>query len=293
VRINPADPGQPQQEVKLDTASLQIANGGGTHPARNIVSADFLELVRLGVRDPHDPVIVDSVAVIDAVLKHDLPQGPCWRRYNHDGYGQKDDGGAFDGAGTGRCWPLLTGERGHYELAAGRDPLPFILALEKFANPGRMLPEQVWDGEDLPEAHLQRGEPTGAAMPLCWSHAEYLALVRSRKDGVPFDRISLAYERYALKQTVNRFEIWTFAHQVQRIFSGKILRLIFATPAVVRWSADGWNTVHDQAAAESRLGCWFADLPSASLAPGGSISFTFHWQQRWEGRDFHVQIVAA
>ena len=65
---------------------------------------------------------VDSIAVIDRVLKRDLPQGPCWRRYNHDGYGQKDDGSAFDGTGVGRSWPILTGERGHYELAAGRDP---------------------------------------------------------------------------------------------------------------------------------------------------------------------------
>jgi GH15 family glucan-1,4-alpha-glucosidase len=72
------------------------------HPARNIVGGDFLQLVRLGVRAANDPLIVDSIAVIDQVLKHDLPQGPCWRRYNHDGYGQKDDGSAYDGTGVGR-----------------------------------------------------------------------------------------------------------------------------------------------------------------------------------------------
>ncbi len=68
----------------------------------------------------------DSIAVVDQVLKRDLPGGPSWLRYNHDGYGQKADGRAFDGTGTGGAWPLLTGERGHYELAAGNDPLPFI-----------------------------------------------------------------------------------------------------------------------------------------------------------------------
>ncbi len=124
VRINPSDPDQPDQVADPDTAMLQVANGGGVHPARNVVSLEFLDLVRLGVRDARDPVIADTVAVIDQVLKVDLPQGPCWRRYNHDGYGQKEDGGAFDGTGMGRCWPLLTGERGHYELAAGRDPSP-------------------------------------------------------------------------------------------------------------------------------------------------------------------------
>jgi len=74
--------------------------------------------------------VLDTIAVIDRVIKRDLPQGPGWRRYNHDGYGQKKDGRAFDGAGVGRCWPILTGERGHYELAAGRDPMPHIKALE-------------------------------------------------------------------------------------------------------------------------------------------------------------------
>jgi glucoamylase len=104
---------------------------------------DFLHLVRLGIRSANDPIVRDSIEVIDRVLKHDLPQGPGWRRYNHDGYGQNDDGSAFDGTGVGRCWPILTGERGHYELAAGRDPLPLIRSLENFANEGGMISEQL------------------------------------------------------------------------------------------------------------------------------------------------------
>ena len=56
--------------------------------------------------------------VADALLKVDTPSGPCWHRYNDDGYGEHDDGSAFDGTGRGRPWPLLTGERGHYELCA-------------------------------------------------------------------------------------------------------------------------------------------------------------------------------
>jgi glucoamylase len=80
---------------------------------------------------------------------------------------------------VGRSWPILTGERGHYELAAGRDPMPFIAAMEKFANAGGMLPEQLWDADDLPERHMKFGGPTGSAMPLCWAHAEYISLVRS------------------------------------------------------------------------------------------------------------------
>ena len=90
-------------------------------PAKNVVDAGFLELVRYGVMKPDDPLILDSLRVVDSVLKVDTPVGPCWRRYNHDGYGQRDDGGPYIGWGKGRAWPLLTGERAHYELAAGRD----------------------------------------------------------------------------------------------------------------------------------------------------------------------------
>ena len=92
----------------------------------------------------------DSLRVIDAVLKTDFPAGPCWRRYTHDGYGQRDDGGPFLGWGRGRPWPLLTGERGHYELAAGRDPMPYLQAMERFANSTQLLPEQIWDQPDIP-----------------------------------------------------------------------------------------------------------------------------------------------
>src|ERR1022692_2429503 len=134
IRINPTDPEAPDPHADPNTTVLMVANGGGVHPARNIVGGDFLHLVRLGVRAANDPIVRDSIAVIDRVLKCDLPQGPCWRRYNHDGYGQKDDGNAFDGTGVGRAWPILTGERGHYELAAGHDPKPFLAAMEKLAN---------------------------------------------------------------------------------------------------------------------------------------------------------------
>ena len=89
---------------RSDTTMLQLANGGGVHPARNVVGGDFLHLVRLGIRAANDPIVRDSLEVIDRVLKRDLPQGPGWRRYNHDGYGQKDDGSAFRRNG---CWPLV------------------------------------------------------------------------------------------------------------------------------------------------------------------------------------------
>jgi glucoamylase len=294
IRINPTNPNAPDPHADPNTAMIQIANGGGLHPARNVVGGDFLCLVRYGIRHPNDPIMRDSIEVIDRVLKHDLPQGPGWRRYNHDGYGQKDDGSAFDGTGVGRCWPILTGERGHYELAAGRDPKPFIATIENFSNEGGMLTEQVWDGDDLPHARMKRGCPTGAAMPLCWSHAEYVSLVRSRHDGVCFDRVEPAYQRYVVNPVQSRYEIWTLRHPLQRIPHGKILRIILATDATITWSMDNWaRTNKAETIQQNGLNLWFADLPTADLPHGSAFAFTFFWKrdQRWEGRNWQMNVL--
>src|SRR5882672_10249305 len=186
-------------------------------PAKAIVDAGFLELVRYGIRDAHDPLIQDSLRVVDAVLKVDTPLGPCWRRYNHDGFGQRDDGESYNTWGVGRAWPLLTGERGHYELAAGHDPEPYLRALERFSAGIGLIPEQVWDAPDLPSHHFVFGGKTGAAMPLLWAHAEYVKLSRSATDGKGCDVIEPAYDRYVRNPRERRpMEVWKFNRQVPR-----------------------------------------------------------------------------
>ncbi len=294
IRINPADADEPDPHADPNTTLIQVANGGGLRPARNLVGGDFLHLVRLGIRSADDPIILDSIKVIDRVIKRDLPQGPGWRRYNHDGYGQKDDGSAFDGTGVGRCWPLLTGERGHYELAAGRDPRPFIAAIENFANEGGMLAEQLWDTDDLEERCMKRGSPTGAAMPLCWSHAEYISLVRSRHDGVCFDRIEPAYQRYVANPAPSRHDIWSQRHPLRRITRGKTLRIILPKEAAIIWSTDGWQQkLETHTAHEKGMDLWFADFPTADLAADTVIEFTLYWKQdrRWEGKNWQVRVL--
>jgi glucoamylase len=293
IRINPTHPEAPDPHADPNTTMLAVANGGGLHPARNVVGGDFLHLVRLGIRAADDPLVRDSIAVIDRLLKRDLPQGPGWRRYTHDGYGQKEDGSAFDGTGVGRSWPILTGERGHYELAAGRDPRPFIVAMEKFANDGGMISEQLWDADDLPEKGMKRGLPTGAAMPLCWSHAEYVSLVRSAHDGVCFDRVEPAFQRYVVNPVASRHEIWSFRHPLRRMPPGKILRLIVAADATVVWTANHWaSTNKADATPVSALNVWFADLPTEDCPDGSAVEFTFFWKetQRWEGRNYSVAV---
>ena len=294
VRINPTDPEAPDPHADPNATMLAVANGGGLHPARNIVGGDFLHLVRLGIRAADNPIVRDSIAVMDRLLKCDLPQGPCWRRYNHDGYGQKEDGGAFDGTGVGRAWPILTGERGHYELAAGHDPKPFIAAMEEFANEGGMISEQLWDAEDLPEKGMRRGLPTGAAMPLCWSHAEYVSLVRSAHDGVCFDRVEPAFQRYVVNRVKHFHEMWSARHPIRRMPPGQILRIIVAAEATIAWSSNHWVTADKADTAHiSALNVWFADLSTKNCPDSSVIEFTLFWKeaQRWEGRNYSVAVI--
>jgi glucoamylase len=294
IRITPADPNAPDPHADPNTTMIQIANGGGPHPARNVVGGDFLQLVRFGIRDANDALVRDSIKVIDRVLKYDLPQGPGWRRYNHDGYGQKEDRSAFDGTGVGRCWPILTGERGHYELIAGHDPKPFIETMENFSNEGGMITEQVWDGDDLSDVRMKRGCPTGAAMPLCWSHAEYVSLVRSRHDGVCFYRVEPAYQRYVVNPVASQYEIWSLRHPLRRVARGKILRIILAAEATIVWSTDNLaGTEQSQTIHQNELDLWFADFPTADIPPGSVLTFTLFWKrdQRWEERNWQINVL--
>jgi glucoamylase len=187
----------------------------------------------------------------------------------------------------------LTGERGHYELAAGRDPMPYIHAMEKFANVGGMISEQLWDDDDLPDGRMKRGHPTGAAMPLCWSHAEYLSLVRSRHDGVCYDRIEPAFQRYVAKPVPSRHEIWTMRHPLRQMPPGKTLRVILGSEAEITWTSDNWaKTSRMLTSYNEALNLWFADFPAAELALGTAVEFTFFWTeaQKWEGRNWQVKV---
>ena len=133
MRIRPPEKGEAYWCESCGTETIHINNRPpgtrDTFEAREIIDGGFLELVRYGVRRADDPLMVDSLKVVDAVLKRNLPQGPGWLRYNWDGYGDTPDGGPFKGWGQGHVWPLLTGERAHYELAAGHDIAPLIADL--------------------------------------------------------------------------------------------------------------------------------------------------------------------
>ncbi len=295
VRINPQDPSLVVLRDAPDQGIVAIRNclPGARYqfPAAEIVDAGFLELVRYGIRRPGDPLIEDSLRVVDAVLKTDFPAGPCWRRYTHDGYGQRADGGPFIGCGVGRPWPLLSGERGHYELAAGRGADPYLRAMENFATPTRLLPEQIWDQSDLPEELMFFGKPTGAAMPLMWAHAEYLKLLRSTADGVVFDLIPEVAERYRAGQRRAPIEIWKRNRRIEAVAPPCKLRIQSAEPFRLHWSKDEWHHVHDTLSTPTAVELNFVDI-DISASDRAPVRFTFYWtaRERWEGHDYAVEL---
>lgn len=295
VRLEALDPETLESDRDPNTGVIHINNVPAEQsgfPVFDIIDGGFLELVRYGIRRADDEHVLKTVAVYDAVLKVDTPCGPVWRRYNHDGYGQKANGDAFDGTGVGRAWPLLAGERAHYEIAAGRDVREYIKAMECFANPGAMIPEQVWDTEDIAEKLMFFGRPTGSAMPLVWAHAEYIKLLRSARERHPFDLIEPVRARYSDGQHKSDWQVWLFNHKLRAARSSLRLRIEANAPARLQWTANRWTTTNDAELFDDGLGIYSHEFAPGELKAGEVLVFTFYWTKdaRWEGRDFNVAI---
>jgi glucoamylase len=299
IRINPANSFQGDRgDEDPDAGELVLANQRPgdryRYPANQIVDPGFLELVRFGIRKAGDPLIEDSLKVVDAVLKVDTPKGPCWKRYNHDGYGQRDDGESFDGWGVGRPWPLLTGERATYELAAGRNVDLYLRAIENFTTGIGLIPEQIWDGPDMPDKFLSRGGATGSAIPLMWAHSEYVKLLRSVVDRRIFDLIDPVAERYRNDTPRRVIEVWKMNRQVRAVPAGGLLRVQSSSPFMLHWSNDEWKTVQETASTPTAVGVEYADIEVApsQTAP---LQFTFLWRQpaEWQGTNYQVNVQPA
>jgi glucoamylase len=294
VRIAPIEGEEGASRFQRNVHVQNVSAAEDTRLASHLVSPDALALVRFGLRAAGDPGISDTAKVIDALLKIETPSGPTWHRYNDDGYGEHEDGAPFDGTGIGRGWPLLTGERAHYELTAGRveNAKRLLAALESFANEGGLISEQVWDAPDIPERELYFGRPSGSAMPLVWAHAEHLKLRRSLHDGRVFDLPAQTVRRYLTEKIVSPRMVWRFNHKIRSLPAGKMLRIETMAPAVTHWSADDWATVQDVTSHDVGLGIHIADLPTEALPEGKQVKFTFYWPDagHWEGADFIIRV---
>ncbi len=196
--------------------SYNLGNGGPTLDQRQVIDAGFLELVRLGLKSANDPFITESLPVVDATIETDTASGPGWHRYNNDGYGDDAKTGhpwAPTNQGTGHDWPLLTEERGQYDLASGNPTTALTLLdmMRHFGSGVGLIPEQNWELPDLaPSPYgtdptvasigFQNGQAVGSAAPLTWSAAVYTRLLRDIVANKQLEQPANTYQRYVAHQ---------------------------------------------------------------------------------------------
>lgn len=178
--------------------SIGIANGGGNHDDRTVVDPSYLELVRLGVTAPTTTEIANTLPVVDAELEVATPEGPIWHRYNFDGYGETSAGGDYTGAGVGQPWPVLTGERGEYDVAAGNlaAAQSMLSTMASAANSSYQISEQVWGGS-TGTGGFTFGAPDNSSTPLMWAMAQYVRLAIDISAGHNVDTPAIVADRYA------------------------------------------------------------------------------------------------
>jgi glucoamylase len=185
--------------------SYQISFQEGSFYAHDIVDFGFLDLVRLGGRLPTDSNVSISLSPSASASDGNSPvqvtmsNGDIYfHRYDHDNYGESNTnctGWPANGPNRfGRPWPVLSGERGEYELASGRAATVYLQSMADAANDGYFVPEQIWDRADI--SCFALGRPTGSASPLNWAEGQYLRLSQSIDAGYNLDTPSVAKARY-------------------------------------------------------------------------------------------------
>lgn len=272
------------------TGNVVLRNRLGESVAASaLVSLDFSYLTRLGLRQANDQRIQDTIRVVDALLKVSTPSGDLYHRYNDDGYGEHADGSPFDGSGIGRAWPLLTGERGHLALQSGLDPLPYLETMRRCASPGGLLPEQVWDTAALPERELEPGRPSGSAMPLLWSHAEFLKLMLARHTGKPAELLESVstYLQHSPEPAEWRWRNETPVTHLQR---GRALLIESPVPFTLHYGWNGWQDVQELQATRQPFSLWAVCFETETLRPHSELNFTRRFGDTWESADHTVKL---
>jgi glucoamylase len=256
-----------------------------------LIGLDFLYLARLGLRRADDARLRDTLALVDALLRVETPNGVAYRRYPGDGYGEHADGSPFDGTGIGRAWPLLAGERGHAELLTGGDALPYLESMTSLTGRGGLIPEQVWDADPVPERNLFPGRPSGSAMPLVWAHAEFLKLLAASVSGRPSELLEAIEARWDHRRPEARSWFWRSDVSFPRLPAGRALVIEAPVPFTLHLGFDGWKSIEERASSPLGFAMHGVRIEAPQLRHRVSIEFTRRYQDSgWEGRDYSIAL---
>jgi glucoamylase len=214
--------------------SYGLGNGSITADQRSVIDAGFLELVRLGILPATDPTVRSSLTVVDDTIERSLPSqitglpSPITGFYRYgttstesvDGYGDcfQPSGSSCSviGApwpptdvGTGHLWPVLSGERGEYEVAT-RNPgfaRSLLRSMQEMQSGQGLEPEQTWEDPPVPASPFetdpatasigfQPGQAAGSASPLTWAQSQYARLVLALSTGRNLETPDIVTDRY-------------------------------------------------------------------------------------------------
>ena len=151
------------------------------------------------------------------------------------------------------------------------------------------LPEQVWDADDIPEAHMYCGRATGSAMPLMWSHSEYIKLLRSAMDGKVYDYIPEVGDRYQPRANCKLLEVWKLNRQIDSVKLNYTLRIQKDKSFTLRWSKDEWQTSNQTKSISTSLSIEYVDI-FISPDQTAPIEFSFLSDESSNSKHYRVSI---
>ncbi len=273
------------------TGVTRIANQADTNfdpPSSGVIGLEYLYLPRLGLRDPNDPRITDTTALVDVLLARNVGTGVAYYRYNYDGYGEQVDGGNWSGVGVGRAWPLLAGERGHGAVLVGQDGLTQLTAMLAMRSPAGLVPEQVWDQpplvprDGIPSLPLLTGLRTLSAMPLVWGHSELIKLAWVRVTKQPVEQLRAVTNRYHGQAPTPTVTFWRTAVPVVGLPPRCDLVVEDTQPFVLHYGHDGWKDLQDRSSAPLGFGMHGVRLTDTELDGWSSLQFRRRYPDGWD-----------
>jgi glucoamylase len=291
--------------------SYSLGNGSGTFDQRSVVDAGFLELVRLGVLSASDPDVQASVKVIDDTIERQTSNGPGFYRYgtnsgvSEDGYGDcfQPSGSSCTtiGApwpptdtGTGHLWPVLSAERGEYDIANSNsgDAGSLLTAMRKMTSGQGLEPEQVWEDTNVPASPFgtdpstasigfEDGQPAGSASPLTWAQASYARLALDLTAGRNLETPDIVTDRYVTHGPPGTLPLTvTSPTNDESIASSTVTVTGTTTPGahVVAEGvgASGGTAAFATATADPTSGDWTVTLPTGFGSTTITVTATLH-----------------
>jgi glucoamylase len=302
-----------------------LNNGNNTQePQQNIIDAGFLELVRLGVLPASDPDVQASLNVVDDVIERQTPSGPGFYRYGYDptqstdGYGDcyvlpsgtnatgctpsgkpwpsDNPGTTTNNVGTGHLWPVLSGERGEYEVAAGsgadlRFAGQLLTSMRKMTSGQGLEPEQAWEDPDLPASPygtdptvasigFTDGQAAGSASPLTWAQSQYARLALALSSGRNLETPSIVSDRYVRHGPPGSLPVTVTSPANNAQVSGSSVTVTGTTAARARVVAEASGGAGGTAAIASTRadssGSWTLTLPVGFGGTTITVTATLH-----------------